>query len=513
MLFVVTVVFMAALAVGYHRGSTAGFEAPFQFAGAYTTRHWYDWVFPFTGDRLWGTGWLGFFGPNTVRCLLAFFWGVVSLGVMALWLVWRSGNYFGFLIGMWSNLAGPASGAGPIGSTAGGLLPHSIFELPAFLLSWAFALRGGLVWIRPLPGLKRWPSFKRVAGDFRTSLALVIPLLLAAALLETYANPALRDRYLIGIGRQSGMASERRVGNPFAAEASAWSPDGSRLAAIDASRTGVWIRASDGSGRAELIAKAGDGAKFYDVFWSPDGKQIGTVQSAWAPGEQNGSALLIYDLISRKMQHLPAPGYWAFSHAAWDPQGKRIAAVFAMDIPGGRGRERNLWLFDFDKRQWSRITQFFPPRFGAAVGSGVSWRPDGGVIAFVRRLSYLDTSSPKQVSSPGCALCVVSPDGSGLREVTRTAVGGPVAWSPNAAWLAFTDIPKGSPRPTARLSDDEIGPSLVDLCLVRPDGADRRDGLARVDKLSSCSWSPDEKQIAYHRLMTCIIGAPRWRAD
>ena len=77
-----------------------------------------------------------------------------------------------------------------------GVLPHGIFELSALILSCALGLlicRTGTEWI-----LKKsdTPFFRRVLDCIRVFLTFSVPLLLVAALIETYVTPALLNLVL-----------------------------------------------------------------------------------------------------------------------------------------------------------------------------------------------------------------------------------------------------------------------------------------------------------------------------
>ena len=77
-----------------------------------------------------------------------------------------------------------------------GALPHGIFELSALILSCAL----GLLICRP--GTERilkksdTPFFRRVLDCIRVFLTFSVPLLLVAALIETYVTPALLNLVL-----------------------------------------------------------------------------------------------------------------------------------------------------------------------------------------------------------------------------------------------------------------------------------------------------------------------------
>ncbi len=72
-----------------------------------------------------------------------------------------------------------------------GMLPHGIFELPAFFLSAALGLKMGFHLVFPLPHKKRGESLKYILKEYWTLLPLVLYLLALAAIIEVLVSPAL----------------------------------------------------------------------------------------------------------------------------------------------------------------------------------------------------------------------------------------------------------------------------------------------------------------------------------
>jgi uncharacterized membrane protein SpoIIM required for sporulation len=72
------------------------------------------------------------------------------------------------------------------------VVPHALFELPALLLAGAAALRWHTVLIAPADGQVISESWLLAAADFgRLLIGLVIPLLILAALVESYVTPVV----------------------------------------------------------------------------------------------------------------------------------------------------------------------------------------------------------------------------------------------------------------------------------------------------------------------------------
>jgi len=71
-----------------------------------------------------------------------------------------------------------------------GVIPHSIFEIPAILLAGAAALRLGSIVTRPPEGMAVGEAWLRALGDaVKIGVGLVFPLLCIAAALEVIVTP------------------------------------------------------------------------------------------------------------------------------------------------------------------------------------------------------------------------------------------------------------------------------------------------------------------------------------
>ncbi|NLJ56719.1 MAG: stage II sporulation protein M [Firmicutes bacterium] len=77
-----------------------------------------------------------------------------------------------------------------------GIMPHGIFELPAFIISAAFGLKAGYHLLFPLPQKKRRESLGIVWKEFFALLPLVISLLVLAAIIEVLLTPLLVQQFL-----------------------------------------------------------------------------------------------------------------------------------------------------------------------------------------------------------------------------------------------------------------------------------------------------------------------------
>jgi dipeptidyl aminopeptidase/acylaminoacyl peptidase len=70
------------------------------------------------------------------------------------------------------------------------------------------------------------------------------------------------------------------------------------------------------------------------------------------------------------------------------------------------------------------------PRFSSQLDQP-AWSPDGQTIAFLARARDGDEYAT--------AVWIVRPDGSGVRQITKTDLSGDLFWSPQGRWLAFTE--------------------------------------------------------------------------
>lgn len=137
----------------------------------------------FAGSPL--TGILILFLNNLFASLQIMIFGIL-LGIPTLLSLFANGAIIG---GVAANL-----GDGPIPSLAFlalGILPHGIFELPAFLTSAAFGLKLGFHLVFPLPQKRRWESLKFIWKEFFTILPLILLLLIIAAIIEILVTPML----------------------------------------------------------------------------------------------------------------------------------------------------------------------------------------------------------------------------------------------------------------------------------------------------------------------------------
>ncbi|MEO8572189.1 MAG: hypothetical protein ABI553_10890 [Chloroflexota bacterium] len=213
--------------------------------------------------------------------------------------------------------------------------------------------------------------------------------------------------------------------------APAWAPDGSRFAfgTSDAATPlgSIWTANADGSGAALLTGGGGacpDGIAH--PSWSPDGSKLSVICYP-DPGGQEGS-VAIFDPATNKVtrlytvrepEHLDGCACWspdgktlAFTIFHYDPTNQFVDSSLLAVIPAAGGTARRLTTFAMDL-------------------SGGSWSPDGSEIALVKNGVGMRHSSDQPSN-----IYAIKPDGTGLRQITRSSVDGYMrigapAWMPD----------------------------------------------------------------------------------
>jgi uncharacterized membrane protein SpoIIM required for sporulation len=130
-----------------------------------------------------GAGWVFF--TNLRALALATVLGMFSLGVLGIVLLMAPLALTGYFAGQMASL-----GVSPLVFLAAFILPHGIFEIPAAILEGAAILRLGACILVPPSGKTLGEGWLMALADWvKISLALVVPLLLAAALMEALVTP------------------------------------------------------------------------------------------------------------------------------------------------------------------------------------------------------------------------------------------------------------------------------------------------------------------------------------
>jgi uncharacterized membrane protein SpoIIM required for sporulation len=140
-------------------------------------------------DRLPGTfGNLGptWFAVQNLRALvLGGVLGIFSFGALMLIVLMAPFGIIGYGIGQFA-----LSGYNPALMLLAFVLPHGIAEIPAVVLAGAAGLRLGATVIAPPPGRTLGEVWLQALTDFcKVLVAITLPLLIVAALLEVYVTP------------------------------------------------------------------------------------------------------------------------------------------------------------------------------------------------------------------------------------------------------------------------------------------------------------------------------------
>jgi Tol biopolymer transport system component len=232
-----------------------------------------------------------------------------------------------------------------------------------------------------------------------------------------------------------------------------WSPDGSKIAFLSPSQTGLglYVMNWDGGGLRLLYPVVADG-----VFaWSPDGRQIAFVCAPKA--HLDVCAVNLETAASESL----TDGLAAYS-PAWSPDGSRIAFTASVDNQYGiytvRTDNRNLRSV-FSASQ----TSFFSP----------IWSPDGRQIVL---------GGSRSCPSCGFSIYTVNDDGSHFLQLSGDGAADVPIWSPDGSMIAFSGY----------------GNASREIYTVSADGT-RLDNLTHSDTQDDVfpQWSPDGRQIAF----------------
>ncbi|MBS4008303.1 MAG: stage II sporulation protein M [Clostridium sp.] len=142
----------------------------------------------FSGHPLRGVAIL--FLNNTFASLQAMVLGVF-LGVAPLFSAMANGAILGTVAFQLTH-----EFAQPLPLLLAGILPHGVFEIPAFLVSVALGLKLGYHLIFPLPGHSRHASLKGIWKEIGNVLPMIFLLLFLAAMIEVFITPAVLAFFL-----------------------------------------------------------------------------------------------------------------------------------------------------------------------------------------------------------------------------------------------------------------------------------------------------------------------------
>lgn len=129
---------------------------------------------------------------NNVTVSLSFIVTGVALSVFPVMMVMVNGMAIGYLFAQWGMMSQVPVWA----IIVYGILPHGIFEIPAFILAGAMGIKLGYMWLRPIPGKSRWNSFLHAGKETLGVLPLILVSLVLAALIEGFVTPMLLQWYI-----------------------------------------------------------------------------------------------------------------------------------------------------------------------------------------------------------------------------------------------------------------------------------------------------------------------------
>ncbi|MBS4022485.1 MAG: stage II sporulation protein M [Dethiobacter sp.] len=143
----------------------------------------------FSGNPIAGT--LILFFHNLTASLQVIILGFI-LGIPALFSTLANGTLLGAVVAHMAN-----EGILPLQLIIISILPHGMFELPAFLLSAALGLKLGYHVVFPLPGQGRKETIVHIFREIKNAFPAIVLLLAVAAMLEVFVTPGLVRNFLL----------------------------------------------------------------------------------------------------------------------------------------------------------------------------------------------------------------------------------------------------------------------------------------------------------------------------
>jgi stage II sporulation protein M len=127
---------------------------------------------------------------NNLEASLLLFIGGATFGIITLMILLTNGVIIGFVVEYAAKLQGSAA-------VVAGIVPHGIFEIPAFIIASGLGfLLAESMWLE----LKGMDDAAEHAGKLaRIFIMVVIPLLAAAAIIEAFITPQIIDLVVQGV--------------------------------------------------------------------------------------------------------------------------------------------------------------------------------------------------------------------------------------------------------------------------------------------------------------------------
>lgn len=127
---------------------------------------------------------------NNLEASLLLFIGGATFGIVTLMILLTNGVIIGFVVEYAAKIQGSAA-------VVAGIVPHGIFEIPAFIIASGLGfLLAESMWLE----FKGMDDAAEYAGKLaRVFLMVVIPLLAAAAIIEAFITPQIIDLVVQGV--------------------------------------------------------------------------------------------------------------------------------------------------------------------------------------------------------------------------------------------------------------------------------------------------------------------------
>lgn len=175
---IITLVFLASILFGYVAGTVNS-----QYAKDYIAGSMKD------SENIKGLSnfyvFLYIFINNSLSALLSIFVGLF-LGVFPVYFTWTNGALLGFFLAIMSSW-------GDLRGFLVGILPHGVIELPTIIIATSYGLWLGIKFYRRIFYGEKEELIAAIKLVSIQYFKLVVPLLLIAALIETYVTPKVMD--------------------------------------------------------------------------------------------------------------------------------------------------------------------------------------------------------------------------------------------------------------------------------------------------------------------------------